>query len=81
MSTNDSTAKLIRISAAILALLSFALAGLRLYALSGYEAAAAGGESEFISVMKLMFPATLGMFFAYLAWKGKLPFSDEKQKR
>ncbi|UCE88657.1 MAG: hypothetical protein JSW10_10020 [Pseudomonadota bacterium] len=81
MSQPDPTAKLIRIAAGVLALMSFGLVGLRLYALSGYDAAVAGGESEFISVMKLLFPATLGLFFAYLAWKGKLPFSDEKQKR
>ncbi len=72
-SDQDKTALLLRIVAGILALLAFLLVGLRLYSLMG-----SGNTNEtddFMNMMRLLFPLSLGMIFGYLALKGRIPFS------
>ncbi len=69
----DKTALLLRIVAGILALLAFLLVGLRLYSLMG--PGNANETDEFMNMMRLLFPLSLGMIFGYLALKGRIPFS------
>jgi hypothetical protein len=70
---------LLRIMAGILALLSFAVVGIRLY---GYSAAGGeGGAGEFMVLLRLLFPLTLGLFLGYWAIKGKMPFTDDGEGR
>lgn len=68
------TALWLRIIAGVLALLAFGLTGLRLYYLS-MQGIPMGGDS-IMPALRLLFPLSLGLFFGYLAWKGRLPFSE-----
>jgi len=65
---------LLRVVAGVLAMLSFCLTGLRLYHLS-VQGIPMGADS-IMPAMRLLFPLSLGLFFGYLAWKGRLPFSE-----
>ena len=70
---HDRTAFLLRIVAGVLAILSFMLVGLRLYSLAGPDAA--NETDDFMNMMRLLFPLSLGLIFGYLAIKGRIPFS------
>jgi len=70
----DRTALLLRIIAGILALLSFLLVGLRLYSLAG--PGNVDETDDFMNMMRLLFPLSLGMILGYLAIKGRMPFSS-----
>ena len=68
---------LLRIMAGFLALLSFAVVAIRLYAYSG--AGGEGAQGDLMVSLRLLFPLTLGLFLAYWAIKGKMPFTDDGQ--
>lgn len=70
------TATNLRIMAGILAVIALAVVGYRLYGISALDAAA----GDRLYGLRLLFPLSLAMFFGYLAWKGKLPFSNESDK-
>ncbi len=74
-----SARMLMRIAAGILALLAFALTGLRLYFLStippGQE------DNPLMHSLMILFPLSLGLFFGYLALRGRLPFSGGGGRR
>jgi hypothetical protein len=72
-SKHDRSALLLRIFAGILAILSFLLVALRLYSLAGPGSANEG--DDIMNMMRLLFPLSLGMILAYLAIKGRIPFS------
>jgi hypothetical protein len=75
MNTRPSrTALWLRVVAGVLAMLAFCLTGLRLYHLS-VQGIPMGADS-IMPAMRLLFPLSLGLFFGYLAWKGRLPFSE-----
>jgi len=68
-----------RIAAGLLALLAFAVTGWRLYFLStippGQE------DNPVMYALMILFPLSLGLFFGYLALRGRMPFSDEHRRR
>ncbi len=63
---------LLRAISALLALAAGGLTVLRLYAVAGSTGPVPGGPVDY--GLRLLFPATMALFFGYLALKGRLPF-------
>jgi len=76
-SPRSTTAFVLRLIAGVLALVAFGLTGLRLYSLSVLGLLM--GPDSLKYALGLLFPLSLGLIFGYLAWKGRLPFSQDDQ--
>ncbi len=77
-SPQTGLALLLRVIAGILAVLAFALVGLRLYSLSHQQVSDA---ESLMHSLRILFPASLGAILAYLAIKGRIPFSNDSPKQ
>lgn len=68
-------ATILRVVAGVLALVSLAVAGIRFYGMHTLDTAM--GARGAIYSLRLLFPLSLALFFGYVTWKGKLPFSPD----
>ncbi len=75
----STTILLIRGGSAILALLAFFLVGIRLYAVSNNLIPMQNVNILF--TLQLLFTLTMGLFLAYIAIKGRLPFSESDMNK
>lgn len=66
----------LRAIAGVTALLSFALVILKIYAMTLLENQ--NQPPGFSFGLMLFFPFTMGLFFAYIAIKGKMPFMSDQ---
>jgi hypothetical protein len=74
---NQSSKQLLRGVAGALAVAALGVTLIRLYAISK---TGVWQPDPFFHFMRLIFPLSVALIFGYVAWKGKLPFMENKDQ-
>ncbi len=74
MNSYNSTYIILRVVSGILAIMAFVVVAFRFFYMHGI------GSGTVVEALGLVFPLTIGMFCAYMAIKGKMPFSKHEQQ-